>query len=164
VRTFGSSEEAIPSTRLDDDLNGMAAAPALVVDGSPLASPELALVDADLAAELRKSLHSFEDSSPRAGASFAEAPRTIEEDTPIRQVPHERWDEQVVGHLRAPAYSAELVEQIPTPTTTSSYPVLPALETEETGIEATQAALKRIRDRLTDESRADSGSSFSIRR
>jgi hypothetical protein len=142
----------------------MAAAPTLVVDGSPLASPELALVDADLAAELRKSLSPFEDSSLRAGARFAEAPTTIEEDATVRQVADELWDEHVVGHLRDPEYSVELIEQIPAHTTTSSYPVLPALETQETGIEATQAALRRIRERLTDESRVDSGSRLSIRR
>ena len=52
----------------------MAAAPGVGIGAFPLASPELALVDAHLAAELRQSLHPVEDSWLRPRQRSEEAP------------------------------------------------------------------------------------------
>ena len=52
----------------------------------PLASPELALVDADLAAELRRGLRPVEDTWLRPRVRAAEAPAAIEEDVPSEPV------------------------------------------------------------------------------
>lgn len=50
----------------------------------PLASPELALVDATLAAELRRSLRPVEDSWLRPRASSKDAPAVLE-DAPVQR-------------------------------------------------------------------------------
>jgi len=85
-----------------------------------LASPELALVDAALAAERRLRLSSVEDSWLDPLTNLAEATvGAIDEDSPS---PH--------------------------------YPLVPALEPEEEAIQETEASLRRLHERMTDDSLA----------
>ena len=129
-----SSEGAISGTHLEVDLKQVDAAPGLVVDEFPLASPELALVDADLAAELRRSL---------GGAS-------VQREFADELRPEQAGDAQ---HFRVSEKSAEVSERTPTHSErpSSHYPLLPPLEPDERAIEETEAALRRIRERPTDE-------------
>jgi hypothetical protein len=127
-----------------------------VVGESPLASPELALVDAELAAELRRSLCPVEDSWLRRRASSEEAPAAIEEDAPVQRDFADALGEAESGdaeQLHDYEYIVEVIEQTPAQSqrTSSHYPVLPAPEPEEEAIEKTDAALRRIRERLTDD-------------
>jgi hypothetical protein len=154
----------------------MAAAPGVVVCHSTLASPELALVDAVLAAELRRTLAPIDDMRlPPLGS--AEEPRTaievveaaaiedIEEllypaddDAPVLPDLDESRDE-----LSEPVIAAEdilevidkTVEREPEPR--SHFPSLPAATQE--AIEHMDAALREIRERLTRQSPA-SGRKF----
>lgn len=110
----------------------MAAAPGLVVGESPLASPELALVDPWLAAELRRSLRPAEDWL-RPRASLAEAPAAIEDDPPLQPVFADEPEDAEAGdaeYLHDYDYIVEVVEQTPAQSkqTSSHYPVLPAPE------------------------------------
>ena len=107
-----------------------------MVGQSPLASPELALVDPWLAAELRRSLRPAEDTWLRHRASLAEAPAAIEEDAPRQPVFADDPDDAESGdaeHLQDYDYIVEVVEQTPAQgtQTSSHYPVLPAPEREE---------------------------------
>lgn len=113
----------------------MAAVPSLVVGESPFASPELALVDATLAAELRRSLSSVEDSWLRPPSS-EEDPGAIEEDGSAERDFGDDPGEAETGdaeNLYDYEYIVEAIEQTPTQSqrTTSHYPVLPALEPED---------------------------------
>jgi hypothetical protein len=137
----------------------MAAAPRLVVGESPLASPELALVDAALATELRRSLCPVEDSSMRPRERFEEAPPAFEDDTPVqREVADEGGHAEAGDADQLHDYIVDSIEHTPAQSqrTSSHYPVLPAPEVEryEEAIEETDAVLRRIRTRLTDESPA----------
>ena len=125
----------------------------------PLASPELALVDADLAAELRRGLRPVEDTWLHPRVSAEEAPAAIEEDAPPQPIvadepslAESRDSENLHDHDYI-VEVVEVVEQAPAPSqqTSSHYPVLPAPEPEEEAIEETDAALRRIRERLTEE-------------
>ena len=134
----------------------MAAAPGLVIGESPLASPELALVDPWLAAELRRSLRPAEDTWLRHRANLAEAPAAIEEVAPVEPVFADEPADAESGdaeHLYDFDHIVEVVEHTPAQSkqTSSHYPVLPAPEHEEEAIEETDAALRRIRERLTEE-------------
>jgi hypothetical protein len=127
-----------------------------VVAEFPLASPELALVDADLAAELRRGLRPVEDAWLRPRLNAEAAPAAIEEDAPPQPVVADEpslAESRDSEHLHDHDYIVEVVEQAPAPSqqTSSHYPVLPAPEPEEGAIEETDAALRRIRERLTEE-------------
>ena len=132
----------------------MAAAQHLVVGEFPLASPELALVDADLAAELRRGLRPVEDSWLRPRVRAVEAPAPIEEDAPPQPVVA---DELPLAESRESEglpdldYRVEVVDQPPAPTeqTRSHYPVLP--EPGEEAMDETDAALRLIREHMTEE-------------
>ena len=93
----------------------MAAAQHLAVGEFPLASPELALVDADLAAELRRGLRPVEETLLRPRVAEA-APAAIEEDAPTEPVvadeppPAESLESE---HLPDLDYIVEVVEQPP---------------------------------------------------
>ena len=136
----------------------MAPAPGLAVGQSPLASPELALVDAALAAELRLSLRPVEDSWLRAPARLEQAPAAFVEDARVQ------WDPaDEVGEAESrdadqldDDYIVEGIEHTPEQSqqTSSHYPVLPAPEPDGEAIEETDAALRQIRERMTDESPA----------
>ena len=134
----------------------MAAALGLAVDETRLASPELALVDAALAAELRLSLPPVEGTEPRGRASFEEAPAASDESAPPQRDVEDEFGEAEAGaaelHLDA-EYIGSVTEEMPaqSQTTSSHHPVLPAPEAED-AIGETDAALRRIRERLTDES------------
>ena len=134
----------------------MAVAPGPVVSESPLASPELALVDAVLAAELRLGLCPVEDSSLPPRTSFAEAAVAIEKDTPVQSEFAEDDQPGDAQYLRESEHRVEVIERTPGQSqgTSSHYPLLPALEPEEEAIQETEAALRRIRERPTDESLA----------
>jgi hypothetical protein len=132
-------------------------APGLVVRDSPLASPELALVDAALAAELRLSLRPVEDSWLRPPVSFEEARAAVEEDAPAEPDVADEPGEAEAGNadqLHEYDFVVEAIEHTPAERrrTSSHYPVLPAPEPDEAAIEETDAALRQIRERLTDES------------
>jgi hypothetical protein len=137
----------------------MAAAPSLVDGESSYASPELALVDAALAAELRRSLRPVEDSWLPPRATLEEAPAAIEKVPPVQQEfadelrPEQAGDSQ---HFRDFEHSAEVIEQTPMQSErpSSHYPLLPPLEPDERAIEETEAAVRRIRERPTNESLA----------
>lgn len=105
---------------------------------APLASPELALVDADLAAELRRTLSPVEDSWPRPPSRVENASTEAEEDAPAQL--ESAGDS---GHAESP--DAERLHDdehlVSTPEQTpaeelrpsSYFPVLPAPEPEEEG-------------------------------
>jgi hypothetical protein len=127
-----------------------------LIGEAPLASPELALVDAALAAELRRSLSPVEDTRLRPLARLDEVAAVREEDAPAQRDfgddlrPEQAGDAQ---HSRASEHSAEVSEQTPThiERPSSHYPLLPPLEPDERAIEETETALRRIRERPTDE-------------
>jgi hypothetical protein len=125
-----------------------------VAGESPLTSPELALVDPWLAAELRRSLSPAEDTWPHPRASVEEAPSAIEEDAPVQPVFAEELGGVESGdteHLQDYEYIVEVIEQTPAQSqrASSHYPDLP--ESEEEAIDETDAALRRIRERFTDD-------------
>ena len=130
----------------------MAAAPDVEVVAFPLASPELALVDAHLAAELRRCLPAVGDSWPRPRLKSMEAPAAEE------AAPHEyvvdgglSVDEfQQAEHPDSAEHTG--VEETPPegPEMRSWYPVLPAPEPGAEPTDDTDAALRRIRERLVD--------------
>jgi hypothetical protein len=94
----------------------VAAAPDLVVGDSAVASPELALVDADLAAELRRGLRAVEDSWVRLRVSVEEAPAAIEEVPPPQPVVADEplWTESRESeHLPELDYIVQVVEEAP---------------------------------------------------
>ena len=128
----------------------MAAAPDVEVVAFPLASPELALVDAHLAAELRQCLRPVEDSCLRPRQQSKEVPAS-EEAAPSEQV----VDDLSVAEPREAGHheSAERSEVEDTPSEgremSSWYPILPAPEPGVEPIDATDAALRRIRERLS---------------
>jgi hypothetical protein len=146
----------------------VSAARGLAVGESPLASPELALVDAALAAELRLSLRPVEDSWLRAPARFEQAPAAFVEDARGQWDPADEVGEAESGdadQLHDDDYIVEavdeyIVDEIEHPPVarsermSSQYPVLPAPEPYEEVIEETDAALRQIRERMTDESPA----------
>jgi hypothetical protein len=143
---------------LEVDLKAMTAAPGLVVGESPLASPELALVDADLAAQLRRSLDPVEHTWLRPRATLEGAPAAIEKAPVQLEFADERRREQAgdAQHFRDFGHSAEVIEQTPTQSELprAHYPLLPPLEPDERAIEETEGALRRIRERPTNESLA----------
>ena len=126
----------------------MAAAPRGGVVAFPLASPELALVDAVLAAELRQGLRPVEDSWLRPGLSFEGAPAANGEDAP----PEQMVDELSVADSEPAEVLDYVVEVEETPPqgqeASSHYPVLPAPEPGAESTDDTDAALRRIRERL----------------
>ena len=140
----------------------MSAAPGLAVGESPLASPELALVDAALAAELRLSLRPVEDSWLQAPARFEQAPDEFVEDARVPWDPADEVGEAESGDahqldddyiVEVDDYIVEVIEHTPEQSqrTSSHYPVLPAPEPYEEAIEETDAALRQIRERMVDE-------------
>jgi hypothetical protein len=136
------------------DLTGMAAAAGPVVGESLLASPELALVDADL----RQSLCAVEHTSLPPRPIFQE-PAAIEDDGPVRRNLADEPAEAASGDtpdVRDSEQRAEVSEQRPEQreNTSSHYPVLPVSEAVEGAIDETDVALRRIRERLADESPA----------
>ena len=144
-----SSKGAIVDRAPGTDLTGMAAAPGLVVGESLLASPELALVDADL----RQSLCAVEY-TPRP--IFQETPAAIEDDGSVQRNLAAEPAEAASGDtpdVRDSEHRAEVVEQGPEKrdNTSSHYPVLPVSEADEGAIDETDVALRRIRERLADE-------------
>lgn len=145
----------------------MAAAP-ILIGQAPLASPELALVDADLAAELRLTLCPVVDSwlSPRANAQKTQA--AIEEDVLVeRNLTAEPRDSAPADAEPLDGYDCVVgvIEQAPVTSqeTSSHYPALPAPEPEDRTVRQTDAALRRIRERLT-ESDASSARARRLRR
>ena len=91
----------------------MTAVPRLVDDESSYASPELALVDAVLAAELRRGLRLVEDSWVPPRVQVEEAPTAIEEaPTAIEEVPtaieEDEPAEQDLGDVLGRAVSREV--------------------------------------------------------
>jgi len=150
-----SSKGAIVTALREVDLRGMAAAPGLVVGEFLLASPELALVDADL----RQRLCAVEDTRLRPRASSQETPAAIEDDAPVQRNLEDEPAETAPGNsqdLRDSEHRAEVIEDAPEQSerTSSHYPVLPVSDPEEGAIDETDVALRRIRERLADESPA----------
>ena len=134
------------------DLTGMAAAPGLVVGESLLASPELALVDADL----RQSLCAVEYTSLPPRPISQETPAAIEDDGPVQRNLAGEPAAEALGDtpdVSESEHRAEVVEQGPEQreNTSSHYPVLPVSEADEGAIDETDVALRRIRERLADE-------------
>jgi hypothetical protein len=152
----------------------MTAAPHLV-DGEPsYTSPELALVDAVLAAELRRGLRLVEDSWVPPRAPVEEAPTAIEEDEPaepdlgdvlgeaafeeveplgddyIVEVIHDDYAVEVIDA----DYMVEVIDDTaPAQHANPHYPVLPSPRSGEEAIE-TDAALRQIRERMVDDTPA----------
>ena len=155
----------------------MTAAPRLVDGESSYASPELALVDAVLAAELRRSLRLVEDSwvPPRVPVEEAptaieevptaveEAPTVIEEDEPAEQdlggvlgraVPREVepfGNDDYIVEVIDDDYIVEVSDDTSAQHANPHYPVLPSPKSGQEGIEETDAALRQIRERMVDE-------------
>ena len=156
----------------------MTAVPRLVDDESSYASPELALVDSVLAAELRRGLRLVEDSwvPPRvpveeaptaieeAPTAIEEAPTAIEEDEPAEQdlgdvlgvaVSREVepfGDDDYIVEVIDDDYIVEVIDDTaPAQHANPHYPVLPSPRSGEEGIEETDAALRQIRERMVDE-------------
>ena len=130
-----------------------------VVAEPQLASPELALVDPALAAELRRELRPSEGVRHLPRARVEEVPVAIEAsmlEEPI--VPDAPYVEQGAEHFQDDDYALAFVEEAgaqETPAATaasapsSHYPVLPAPELDDAN--GTDAALRQIRARLTEE-------------
>lgn len=132
----------------------MAAAANLLAE-APLASPELALVDPELAAELRTTLGSEErwfrplapadDNAVDASAlDVAEILREAEAAAPERLL--------VDAHRSTTPEQSRAERQ-----TRSHYPVLPASERDAEATDATDVALRRIRESLTEADDSPSG-------
>ena len=130
-----------------------------VVAEPQLASPELALVDPALAAELRRELRPSEGVRHLPRARVEEVPVAIEAsmlEEPI--VPDAPYVEQGAEHFQDDDYALAFVEEAgaqETPAATaasapsSHYPVLPAPELDDAN--GTDVALRQIRARLTEE-------------
>jgi hypothetical protein len=142
----------------------MTAAPRLVDGESSYASPELALVDAVLAAELRRSLRLVEDSWVPPRVPVEEVPTAIEEDEPAQQdlgdvlvVEASReveplGDDDYIVEVIDDDYMVEVIDDTaPTQHANPHYPVLPSPRSGEEAIEETDAALRQIRERMVDE-------------
>jgi hypothetical protein len=133
----------------------MAAAANLLAE-APLASPELALVDPELAAELRTTLGSEE----RWLRPMARADDNAVDASAL-------WDvAEILREAEAAAPERLLVDAHPSMTaeqtraeaqTRSHYPVLPASETDAEATDATDVALRRIRESLTEADDSPSG-------
>jgi len=119
-----------------------------------LASPELALVDAELAAELRSALIPVEDRWLRPLAPVVQAPAESGEDSPAQlqsaddaghaesRDAEQLHDEFIVSTPeRAPADELR---------SNSHYPVLPSPEPDAEATDAADAAFRRIRERLAE--------------
>ena len=133
----------------------MTAVPRLVDGESSYASPELALVDAVLAAELRRSLRLVEDSWVTPRVPVEEVPTAIEEDEPAQQ---DLGDVLVAAASREVEplgdddYIVEVIDDTaPTQHANPHYPVLPSPRSGGEAIEDTDAALRQIRERMVDE-------------
>jgi len=133
----------------------MTAAPRLVDGESSYASPELALVDAVLAAELRRSLRLVEDSWATPRVPVEEVPTAIEEDEPAQQ---DLGDVLVAAASREieplgdDDYIVEVIDDTaPNQHANPHYPVLPSPRSGGEAIEDTDAALRQIRERMVDE-------------
>ena len=118
------------------------AVPANLLAEAPLASPELALVDPELAAELRRTYSPFEDRWLRPPARVENA--SAESEEPSAQ-PESADDDGQAGSRDAEPLQHEFTvatppEQAPTEELrpSSLYPVLPAPEREEVGFEDSQ--------------------------
>ncbi len=133
----------------------MAVAANLLVSDTPLASPELALVDAELAAQLRRTLGPVEDSWPRPPARFEDASAESEKEAPAQL---ESAGDAGHAEPRDPEQLRDDEDIVWTPEQTpaeehrpnSHYPVLPAPEPEREANEETDAALRLIRERLNE--------------
>jgi hypothetical protein len=131
-------------------------APRPVVGESLLASPELALVDPWLAAELRRSPDHADHVGLDPHARVEEASATVEAKADDAHVPlvvaddpgEARSDES--EHVHEESIIVEVVEQTPErdPQTSSHYPALPSPEPDDDAVDETAAALARIRERL----------------
>ena len=133
----------------------MTAVPRLVDGESSYASPELALVDAVLAAELRRSLRLVEDSWVPPRVPVEEVPTAIEEDEPAEQ---DLGDvlrvaaSREVEPLGDDDYIVEVIDDTaPAQHANPHYPVLPSPRSGEEAIEETDAALRQIREHMVDE-------------
>ena len=115
----------------------MAAAP----DFPMIASPELALVDAALASELRLMPPPPGHAHSRLLAGLNQAPLVADP----HALPNRRSPEARVDRVTFEAPSDEPHER---QATDSHYPALPAPERELDGITEMDAALQRIRERL----------------
>ena len=155
------SEKHAPAQLESADDVGHAESPNVVqlhVDESIVSTPEQTPAE-----ELRPSSHdpflpvseevAFEDSPPRPLASIDEACAESEDDAPAQ------WDvadilreaEPRAEQLLVDEYIVAVPEQTPAQEQRSShYPVLPAPEPEREAIEETDAALRRIRERLNE--------------
>ena len=133
----------------------MTAALRLVDGESSYASPELALVDAVLAAELRRSLRLVEDSWVPPRVPVEEVPTAIEEDEPAQQDLGDVLGEVLsreVEPLVDDDYIVEVIDDTaPTQHANPHYPVLPSPRSGGEAIEDTDAALRQIRERMVDE-------------
>ncbi len=152
----------------------MTAAPHLVDGESSCTSPELALVDAVLAAELRRGLRLVEDSWVPPRAPVEEAPTAIEEDEPAEPDPGDvlgeaafeevepLGDDYIVDVIHDD-YAVEVIDAdymveviddtAPAQHANPHYPVLPSPRSGEEAIE-TDAALRQIRERMVDDTPA----------
>jgi hypothetical protein len=149
----------------------MAAAPLPLVDPEySRVSPELALVDAHLAAELRERLAGPADTAP-APAFEPAVVELVEPEAPIDSAEVARSnddtvgvdsiDDLIVGYAAAedgssilPDDVVDVVDEIQPDTRegeagTTSYPALPAAETRDS--DPTDLVLREIRHRLTEE-------------
>ena len=133
----------------------MTAALRLVDGESSYASPELALVDAVLAAELRRSLRLVEDSWVPPRVPVEEVPTAIEEDEPAQQDLGDVLGEVLsreVEPLVDDDYIVEVIDDTaPARHANPHYPVLPSPRSGAEDIEGTDAALRHIRERMIDE-------------
>jgi hypothetical protein len=128
-----------------------------LVGEAPLASPELALVDAELAAELRSKLSLDEDTWLRP-REHDDAPPESDTDAPARVESAndhgnaESLDPELHDELFVDEFIVPIPDQTPTEglQPSSHYPALPAPEPEREVIEETDATLRRIRERLNE--------------
>ena len=136
------------------DVLDMAAAPERFFDEPRPVSPELALVDATMAAELRAHLSSPEDAARPPRNAFSEVLATSSPPAKLVEVvfgdaladpPVHGMDEVRDEHVSIDEGVSESARD------GSSYPTLPAPQLDDQAVDATAAALLRIRERFESE-------------
>ena len=118
----------------------MAVAANLLFGDTPLASPELALVDAELAAQLRRTLGPVEDSWPLPPARVEDASAESEKDAPAQLKSADdagHAESRDVEQLHDDEYIVSTPEQTPAEDIrpSSHYPVFFVPESEEAAVE-----------------------------
>jgi len=128
------------------------------VGEAPLASPELALVDAELAAELRRTLSPVDDGWLRPPARVKDASATSERGAPAPPEPADdagQAESRDVEQLHDAESIVSTAEQTPAEELWASFPVLPTPEPDEAAFEDSPPRPQASFDEVSAESEVD---------